>query len=126
MANPLPGMPQPGLPSRTHILRHPDMPRAAFARPLGQSDEMVIAAAAGSPLQRVEDLRPGLCIALTDSRDIRLIGLRLLEAADLSERGRPGAGAHRPGPAMRRCWRRWACPVASRPCRPRTPSSWST
>lgn len=57
----------------------------AFARPVGQSDEMVIAAAAGSPLQRVEDLRPGCRIALTDNRDVKLIGLRLLEAADLAE-----------------------------------------
>lgn len=58
---------------------------AAFARPKNKSDEMVIATAAGSPLQRLEDLRPRCRIALTDNRDIKLIGLRLLEPADLTE-----------------------------------------
>src|SRR5690606_10904723 len=47
--------------------------------------EMVIATAAGSPLATVEDLRPGCRIAVTDKRDVRLIGLRLLEPADLTE-----------------------------------------
>ena len=56
-----------------------------FARPAGHSDEMVIATAAGSLANRVEDLRPGCSIALTDNRDVRLIGLRLLEPADLGE-----------------------------------------
>lgn len=57
----------------------------AFARPIGKADEMVIAAQAGSPLQRVEDLRPGCRVAMANHRDVRLIGLRLLEAADLGE-----------------------------------------
>lgn len=56
-----------------------------FARPVGRSDEMVIATAAASPLQAVDDLRPGSRIALTDNRDVKLIGLRLLEPADLDE-----------------------------------------
>ena len=55
------------------------------ARPLGQSNEMVIATAAESPLQTVEDLQAGCSIALTDNRDVKLIGLRLLEPADLGE-----------------------------------------
>ena len=55
------------------------------ARPLGQSNEMVIATAAGSTLQTVEDLQTGCSIALTDNRDVKLIGLRLLEPADLTE-----------------------------------------
>ncbi|KAF1702468.1 phosphate/phosphite/phosphonate ABC transporter substrate-binding protein [Pseudoxanthomonas suwonensis] len=57
----------------------------AFARPAAHSNEMVIATAAGSPLATVEDLRPGCRIAVTDNRDVRLIGLRLLEPADLTE-----------------------------------------
>jgi len=57
----------------------------AVARPLGKSDEMVIATAAGSQLNTVEDLRPGCRIALTDNKDVKLIGLRLLEPADLTE-----------------------------------------
>jgi ABC-type phosphate/phosphonate transport system substrate-binding protein len=56
-----------------------------FARPAGKSDEMVIATAAESALQRLEDIRPGSRIALTDNKDVRLIGLRLLEPADLTE-----------------------------------------
>ena len=55
------------------------------ARPLGQSNEMVIATAAESPLQSVEDLHTGCSIALTDNRDVKLVGLRLLEPADLTE-----------------------------------------
>ena len=57
----------------------------AIARPIGKSDEMVIATAAGSAASGVEDLKPGCRIALTDNRDVKLIGLRLLEPADLSE-----------------------------------------
>ena len=57
----------------------------AIARPLGKSNEMVIAAAAGSAAERVEDLQPGGRIALTDNKDVKLIGLRLLEPADLQE-----------------------------------------
>jgi hypothetical protein len=55
------------------------------ARPRGRSNEMVVATSAQSPLQCVEDLRPGCRIALTDNRDVKLIGLRLLEPADLDE-----------------------------------------
>ncbi len=57
----------------------------AVARPIGKSDEMVIAAGANSPHSTIEDLKPGCRIALTDNKDVKLIGLRLLEAADLTE-----------------------------------------
>ncbi len=57
----------------------------AIARPVGKSDEMVIAAGANSPLNQVEDLKPGAKIALTDNKDVKLIGLRLLEPADLTD-----------------------------------------
>lgn len=57
----------------------------AIARPVGKPDEMVIAAGANSPLNKLEDLKPGAKIALTDNKDVKLIGLRLLEAADLTE-----------------------------------------
>lgn len=56
-----------------------------FARPVGCADEMVIATAADSPLSCVEDLKPGATIALTGNVDVKLIGLRLLEPADLTE-----------------------------------------
>ena len=57
----------------------------AIARPVGKSDEMVIATAAGSAANTVEDLQPGCKIALTDNKDVKLIGLRLLEPADLND-----------------------------------------
>lgn len=67
-----------------HLIR--DLGFRAFARPVGKPDEMVIATAANSTLGRIEDLRPRSRIAVTDNRDVRLIGLRLLEAADLSDK----------------------------------------
>lgn len=57
----------------------------AIARPVGKPDEMVIATAASSSMNAVENLQPGCRIALTDNKDVKLIGLRLLEPADLAE-----------------------------------------
>lgn len=57
----------------------------ALARPRAKPDEMVIATSAGSPTTRIEELQPGCRIASTDNRDVKLIGLRLLEPADLTE-----------------------------------------
>ena len=56
-----------------------------FARPAQHYDEMVIATGIESGVGVVEDLRPGCRIALTENRDVKLIGLRLLEPADLTE-----------------------------------------
>jgi len=56
-----------------------------FARPAECFDEMVIATGAESGLQKLEDIKPGSRIALTDNKDVKLIGLRLLEPADLDE-----------------------------------------
>lgn len=56
-----------------------------FARPASHYDAMVIATGAESGLVRVEDLKPGCRIALTENKDVKLIGLRLLEPADLTE-----------------------------------------
>lgn len=57
----------------------------AIARPIGKSDEMVIAAAANSDIERLENLTIGATVAMADNRDVKLIGLRLLEAVDLEE-----------------------------------------
>ena len=57
----------------------------AVARPIGKSDEMVIAAAANSDIKRLEDIKAGATVAMADNRDVKLIGLRLLEAVDLEE-----------------------------------------
>ena len=56
-----------------------------FARPAQRYDEMVIATGAESGLASVDDLKPGCRIALTENKDVQLIGLRLLEPADLTE-----------------------------------------
>lgn len=58
---------------------------AALVRPIAKSNEMVIATRTDSPAQTVRDLQSGTRVALTDNRDVRLIGLRLLEPADLTE-----------------------------------------
>lgn len=57
----------------------------AVARPIGKSDEMVIAASANSEINTLEDLVNGATIAMANNRDVKLIGLRLLEAVDLEE-----------------------------------------
>ena len=57
----------------------------AVARPIGKSDEMVIAAGANSEITTLEDLVNGATIAMANNRDVKLIGLRLLEAVDLEE-----------------------------------------
>lgn len=55
------------------------------ARPMNQSDEMVIMSAADSPIKQLTDLKPGMRVLCTDNFDVKLIGLRLLEAVDLEE-----------------------------------------
>ena len=57
----------------------------AVARPIGKSDEMVIAAAANSDIKHLEDIHKGATVAMADNRDVKLIGLRLLEAVDIEE-----------------------------------------
>lgn len=57
----------------------------AVARPVGKSDEMVISAKAEGTIKSLDDLKSGCSIALADNRDVKLIGLRLLESVDLTE-----------------------------------------
>lgn len=57
----------------------------AIARPIGKSDEMVIASSAKGDIKTLDDLKSGTTIAMTDNRDVKLIGMRLLEAVDLTE-----------------------------------------
>lgn len=56
-----------------------------IAKPINQSDEMVIASKSGSGMEQLSDLKPGAKIFCTENIDVRLIGLRLLEAVDLEE-----------------------------------------
>ena len=46
---------------------------------------MVIAAAANSDINHLEDIQAGATIVMADNRDVKLIGLRLLEAVDIEE-----------------------------------------
>lgn len=54
-------------------------------KPVKNPDEMVIAAGESSGLSKLTDLKAGMKIAVTNNRDVKLIGLRLLEAANLTE-----------------------------------------
>lgn len=52
-------------------------------RPDGIRDEATIAVPAGSTVEKVEDLPQGARVASTDDPDVRLIGMIMLEPADL-------------------------------------------
>lgn len=56
----------------------------AIATPLHKSDEVVIAVATDSAVQRIDDLSPGIRIVATDDPDVNLIAMIMLEPADLS------------------------------------------
>ncbi|WP_394261407.1 PhnD/SsuA/transferrin family substrate-binding protein [Moraxella boevrei] len=55
------------------------------ARPKGKADEMVIATKAEGTFKQLDELKKGCKVAMADNRDVKLIGLRLLEAVDLAE-----------------------------------------
>lgn len=55
----------------------------ALVAPRDKPDEVVLAVHADSAAQRVEDFKPGLKIAVTRDPDVNLIGMILLEPADL-------------------------------------------
>jgi phosphonate transport system substrate-binding protein len=55
----------------------------ALARPYGRPDEAVIAALAASPIDSIESLRPGTRIASTDNPDVHMMGMIMIEPADL-------------------------------------------
>lgn len=57
----------------------------ALARPIGKADEMVITAASSSGMNSLEDIPNGAVVAMANNRDVKLIGLRLLESVDLTE-----------------------------------------
>lgn len=64
------------------------------ARPVDKPDEIVIATYADAPFSHSDDLPEDCRILVTENADLRLIGLRLLESASLSEaqiRWRPTA-----------------------------------
>ncbi len=54
------------------------------ARPMNKRDECIVAVAAGNTVQQVEALQPGCRVVSTDDPDIRMLGMILLEPADLN------------------------------------------
>jgi len=57
----------------------------ALAAPRNLPDEVVIAAPVDSPVQRVEDLRPGTRLAVTSDPAVNLLGMNTLASADLND-----------------------------------------
>lgn len=55
-------------------------------KPVKNPDEMVIATGSSSGMKKITDLKAGMKIAITNNHDVKLIGLRLLEAANLTEK----------------------------------------
>ncbi len=56
----------------------------AVTRPTGVADECVVVVPVDSPAQCVEDLQPNIRIASTNDPDIHLVGMIMLEPADLN------------------------------------------
>ena len=56
----------------------------SLARPEGKSDEAVIAVAADRGIGRVEDLTPGISVATTADPDVHMMGMIMLEPANLN------------------------------------------
>ena len=57
----------------------------ALACPEGKRDEVVIVANIDSPIEKIEDLKPGVRVCETQDPDVNLIGTILLEPADLTK-----------------------------------------
>ncbi|MCP5150752.1 MAG: phosphate/phosphite/phosphonate ABC transporter substrate-binding protein [Ectothiorhodospiraceae bacterium] len=55
----------------------------AVAKPRSKCDETVVATSAQGPVERVEDLSPGITVATTDDPDVHMMGMIMLEPADL-------------------------------------------
>lgn len=54
------------------------------ARPLNLTDEAVVVVSADSPIQSIEDLSPDARVATTSQPDVRMMGMIMLEPADIS------------------------------------------
>lgn len=55
-----------------------------LVKPLGLSDEAIIAVNANNPITDVADFPSGIKVALTEAPDVRMMGLMMLESGDLS------------------------------------------
>ncbi|ADE15952.1 ABC-type phosphate/phosphonate transport system periplasmic component [Nitrosococcus halophilus Nc 4] len=56
----------------------------ALVKPKGESDEATIAVNANNPTKSVEDLEAGVKVAITNDPDVHMMGLIMLEPADLN------------------------------------------
>ena len=56
----------------------------AIAAPLDKPDEVVLSVPVDSPIQTLDDLKADTRIARTDDPDVNLIGMMMIEAADLN------------------------------------------
>lgn len=56
----------------------------ALARPAHKSDEAMVVVHAENPAAEIEDLQPGLRLAATDDPDVYLMGMIMLEPAELN------------------------------------------
>lgn len=54
-----------------------------LVRPDGKSDEAIVAVSAGRNIIAVEDLKPGTRVASTDDPDVHMMGMIMLEPAEL-------------------------------------------
>lgn len=57
----------------------------AIARPMGKSNEMVIASSVNGDIKTLDDVKKGHTVAMADNQDVLLIGMRLLEAVDIAD-----------------------------------------
>lgn len=57
---------------------------SAVAAPLGKPDEVILAVPESSPVMTLDDLLSGTRIARTDDPDVNLIGMMMIESADLT------------------------------------------
>ncbi|RVU31045.1 phosphate/phosphite/phosphonate ABC transporter substrate-binding protein [Neptunomonas marina] len=55
----------------------------ALARPSGLSDEAIIVVPESSPYQSIEELKPGVRVACTQDPDVNMMGMIMIEPADL-------------------------------------------
>lgn len=55
-----------------------------LVRPKGKMDEAIIATAVDSGIEAIEDLKPGIGVATTNDPDVHMMGMIMLEPADLN------------------------------------------
>ena len=55
-----------------------------LVQPVGTQDETIIVSSVNSPVKTIEDLSPGIKVAMTDVPDVNTIGMIMLEPADIS------------------------------------------